>query len=287
MINLKGLGVALITPFDKNNDVDFIALEKVINHIKKDIDYLIVFGTTSEAPTLTEKEKAEILKKIKSLYADHIILGIGGYNTKEVIEKIKSQDFKQIDAILSVAPYYNKPNQKGLIAHFEAIANNSPVPIVLYNVPSRTSSNLEAATTLKLAQHPNIIAIKEASGNFAQIMKIMQNKPDDFVVVSGDDALTLPLMSIGVEGLISVIGNAYPKITRNIVKSILKGDLHNAQKFHYKLLPLIEAIFKEGNPAGIKALLSIKGLIQNNLRLPLVPVSNNLVEEIKNIIKHI
>jgi 4-hydroxy-tetrahydrodipicolinate synthase len=287
MISLKGLGVALITPFKNNKEIDFTALERLLEHIKNDIDYLIVFGTTSETPTISKDEKKEILNFVKQNVQIPIILGIGGYNTTQIIEDIKQQDFEGISAILSVTPYYNKPNQRGLVEHYTAIADNSPVPIVLYNVTPRTAVNISASTALQLAQHKNIVAVKEASGDLKQIMEIIKNKPAEFSVVSGDDGITLPLISLGVEGLISVIANAYPKLMRKLVWSALEGNFEEAKQIHYKLLPAINAIFKEGNPAGIKALLSVKGIIKNNLRLPLVPVSNELMAEMEHIDKNI
>ena len=287
MITLKGLGVALITPFKSNKEIDFYSLEKLLGYIKNDVDYLIVFGTTSEAPTIKKEEKNEILSLIKSKTSLPIVLGIGGYNTEQIVNDIKKQDFDGISAILSVTPYYNKPNQKGLLEHYTLIADNCPVPVVLYNVPPRTSVNLETETVIKLSHHKNIVAIKEASGNFKQIMDIIRNKPQDFSVVSGDDGITLPLISIGVIGLISVIANAYPKLTKKLVRKALEGDYETAKKLHYRLLPAIDAIFKEGNPSGIKALLSVKGIIKNNLRLPLVSVSNELMAEMENIDKEI
>ena len=287
MISLKGLGVALITPFKNNKEIDFTALERLLEHIKNDIDYLIVFGTTSETPTISKDEKKEILNFVKQNVQIPIILGIGGYNTTQIIEDIKQQDFEGISAILSVTPYYNKPNQRGLVEHYTAIADNSPVPIVLYNVPPRTAVNISASTALQLAQHKNIVAVKEASGDLKQIMEIIKNKPAEFSVVSGDDGITLPLISLGVEGLISVIANAYPKLMRKLVWSALEGNFEEAKQIHYKLLPAINAIFKEGDPAGIKALLSVKGIIKNNLRLPLVPVSNELMAQMEHIDKDI
>lgn len=285
MLSLKGLGVALVTPFNSDKSVDFHSLEKLLDHIKNHIDYLIVFGTTSETPTLFEDEKKDILSLVRSKMNVPIVLGMGGYNTGEIIKKLLKQDFEGVEAILSVTPYYNKPNQRGLIEHFTAIADASPVPLVLYNVPPRTAVNIEAETTLQLASHKNIIAIKEASGNFGQIMEIVKNKPDGFSVVSGDDGITLPLISIGVAGLISVVANAYPKLTHDMVWSALNGDFAKAKDIHYKLLPVIKAIFSDGNPAGIKALLSVMGIIKNNLRLPLVPVKNELMAEMEKIVE--
>ena len=273
----------MVTPFKNNKEVDFNSLEKLLNHIKNHIDYLIVFGTTSETPTLFPEEKKEILSFVKSKIDKPIVLGMGGYNTAAIINDLKKQDFDGISAILSVTPYYNKPNQEGLIEHYTAIADNSPVPVVVYNVPPRTAVNVEAETTLTLAAHKNIIAIKEASGNLNQIMQIVERKPADFQVVSGDDGITVPMISIGVTGLISVIANAFPDLTYRMVHAALDGNFSEAKELHYRLLPAVRAIFREGNPAGIKALLSVKGIIKNNLRLPLVPVSGELMAEMEKL----
>ncbi len=280
---LTGLGVAMVTPFNKDKSVDFKALEKLLQHLIPNIDYLVVFGTTAETPVLTTAEKKEILKVVHSQVDSKIpiVMGFGGNNTEGLIEQIKQTDFTGIDALLSVTPYYNKPNQRGLIAHYTALAKYSPIPIILYNVPGRTAVNIAADTTLELSKIPNIIAIKEASGNFEQIMNILTEKPNDFTVISGDDALTFPLMGLGVSGVISVIGNAFPKEMRLLTKYMFAGKMKEAQEIHYQLLPFIESIFKDGNPAGIKALLSQMGFIENELRLPLVPVTNTHLNEIK------
>lgn len=279
-MKFTGTGVALITPFKNDNSIDYNSLQSIIeNIIKNDINYLVALGTTSEAATLTEKEKSELVNFIKKINNKRlpIVLGMGGNNTQEIIDKIKTTDFEGIDAILSVAPYYNKPNQKGIYKHFQKIAKTSPVPVILYNVPGRTSSKILADTCLKLANdYKNIIAIKEASADFNEIMKIIKNKPSSFEVISGDDALTLPLISIGMKGVISVIANAFPKKMSSIVNHSLANEFELAKKHHYKLLKMINLIFEEGNPAGIKNLLSQMDYCQDVLRLPLTEISNEL-----------
>ena len=283
---LTGLGVAMITPFNEDKSVDFQALERLLEHLVPNIDYLVVFGTTSEAPVLTAVEKNEIMIVVRKRVNGKIpvVMGLGGNNTQSLIAEMKMGDFAGVDAFLSVTPYYNKPNQRGLIAHYTELAKYAPRPIILHNVPGRTAVNLEALTTLQLSENNNIIAVKEASGNFSQIMTILQNKPEDFLVVSGDDALTFPLMSLGVSGVISVIGNAFPKEMRQLTKLMSANETNEAGKIHYRLLPFIETIFKDGNPAGIKALLSLMGLVKNELRLPLVPVTAKHFEEIRGMI---
>lgn len=284
-----GTGVAIITPFKTDLSIDYIALEKQIEHlISNGINYLVVLGTTGESATQSDNEKTELVKFIKEKvdYRVPIVLGIGGNNTKAVVDKIKTTDFQYIDAILSVAPYYNKPTQEGLYQHFKAIAEASSVPVILYNVPGRTASNINAETTLKLAhEFGNIIAIKEASGDFSQIMNIIKNKPKDFIVISGEDTLTLPLISIGISGVISVVANALPKEFSEMVKLALNNNYPEAKKIHYKLLEFIDTLFIEGNPAGVKAALSIIGIIENNLRLPLVPVSKQIYQKLEKLIR--
>lgn len=285
---IKGTGVALVTPFNTQGEVDYKSLRNLVDTvILGGVDFVLAMGTTSEAATLNKEEKEEVLRIIidEVNHRVPIVLGIGGNNTKTVIEDIKATNFDQIDAILSVVPYYNKPNQTGIMAHFSAIAEASPVDIILYNVPGRTSSNLSAKTVLELAnQYSNIVAIKEASADFTQIMEIIKHKPDNFRVLSGDDALTLPLMSIGMEGVISVVANVYPNQMSSMLNAINEGDYDGAKNIHYDMLNLIDALFMEGNPAGIKSALQQKGIIEaENLRLPLVPVSQGLRETIKNL----
>ena len=281
----RGTGVAVVTPFNNNFEVDFIALEKLINYlINNGINYLVALGTTAEASSLTDAEKKEIVAFFKKIINKRVpfVVGMGGNNTAELVNKIKAQDFTDIDGLLSVSPYYNKPTQEGIYQHYKAIAEACPVEVILYNVPGRTASNIEAKTTLRLANDfKNITTIKEASGNFSQIMEIIKNKPNDFHVVSGDDGLTLPLISIGVEGVISVIANALPKDFSEMVGAALNLDMLKARQIHYRLLPFFELIFKEGNPGGVKSILTHKELIRNKLRLPLVPITENLEQEIE------
>ncbi len=286
---LSGTGVAIVTPFNDDKTIDFESLKNLVNYlIDGGIDFLVVLGTTGESATMSFDERMKVLDFVLEVNNGRlpVVAGFGGNNTANVIETIKKRgDFSGIDAILSVAPYYNKPNQRGLYEHFTAIADNSPVPVVLYNVPGRTRSNINAETTLKLAEHQNIVAIKEASGNFAQIMEIIRNKPDDFTVLSGDDAITLPLISIGVQGVISVVAMVYPEMMSKMVRLALDGKYDEARELHYKILPMTNAIFEDGNPAGIKAALSVKGLIKNVLRLPLVPVGEPTLQKIKSLLK--
>lgn len=289
MDTLKGTGVALVTPFKTDNSVDFTALAKMVEHvIEGGIEFIVALGTTGEYVTLSADEKKEIVLFIKKQTNSRIplVVGLGGNNTASVLETINNTDFEGIKAILSVAPYYNKPSQEGLYRHFSEIAMISPRPVILYNVPGRTSSNLNADTTLKLANnHSNIIAIKEASGNFTQIMQIIRNKPDHFSVLSGDDALTLPLLHLGGSGVISVIANSHPKEFSLMVRAALNHDCTTANTIHYKLLDLIGALFEEGSPAGIKAALEYMGLCSDHVRLPLVPASDKLKEKITRLIK--
>jgi len=286
-----GTGVAIVTPFTDNLEIDYEALEKQIEHlISNNINYLVVLGTTGESVTQSDEEKNDLVNFIKRKVNNRIpiVLGLGGNNTTSIKNKIHQTDFNQIDAILSVAPYYNKPSQEGLYQHFKTIAKASPVPVILYNVPGRTGSNIQAKTTLRLARDfENIIAIKEASGNFSQAMEIVKNKPSDFIVVSGEDALTLPLMSIGVSGVISVVGNAFPKEFSTMVQLALSNNYTEALELHYKLIELIDYLFIEGNPAGVKAALTHMDIIKNNLRLPLVPVSEETNHRIGELIKKI
>lgn len=289
--NFTGTGVAIITPFKQDFSIDYNALERQIEHlISNKIDYIVLLGTTGESVTLSEYEKAELIKFVIQKVDQRvpIVLGIGGNNTQSVIEKIRKTDFEHISAILSVAPYYNKPTQEGLYQHFKAIASASPVPVILYNVPGRTGSNIKAETTVRLANDfKNIIAVKEASGDMSQAMYIVKNKPADFLVISGEDALTLPLISIGFSGVISVVANAFPAEFSEMVQLALNNNVKDAEKIHYKLLEFIDTLFIEGNPAGIKEALLILGITENYLRLPLVPVSAQTHEKLKNLIAKI
>ncbi len=279
----KGTGIALITPFKKDHSIDIESLIKIVNHvIDNGADFLVVLGTTSEAPTLTSEEKNLVINTI--LKANNgrlpILLGMGGNNTLAVIEAIKAQNFDGIQGILSVVPYYNKPNQRGMKAHFEAIADASPVPVVVYNVPGRVGVNLQAATCVELAQHPNIIAVKEASGNLQQIMEILRDKPSDFDVLSGDDGITQPLMALGAQGVISVAANAYTKPFSRMMKAMREGQAEEALRLHYAMLRMNQLIFADGNPGGIKCLMNIMGLCENVLRLPLVSVNEKVETDI-------
>ena len=286
----RGTGIALITPFKQDRTIDIEALERIVNHvINNGADFLVVLGTTSEAPTLSAEEKQLVIRTI--LHTNNgrlpIMLGMGGNNTQAVIEAVKSQDFTGIDSILSVVPYYNKPNQRGMKAHFEAIADASPVPVVVYNVPGRVGVNLQAATCVELAKHPNIVAVKEASGNLQQIMEILRDKPADFDVLSGDDGITQPLMALGAQGVISVAANAYTKPFNRMMRAMKEGHTEEALKLHYAMLRMNQLIFADGNPAGIKCLMHQMGLCQNVLRLPLVPVSEKVEAEIAEEWKHL
>ena len=287
----KGLGIALITPFTKDGQVDYTALRRLLDYqLSNGIDFLCVLGTTAETPTLTAEEKQNVIDLVKDKVQGKlpILLGMGGNNTAAVIEQVKTTDFKGIDGILSVCPYYNKPSQEGLYQHFKAIAEASPVPVVLYNVPGRVGVNMTAETTLRLANDcENIVAIKEASGNFTQIDDIIKNKPADFDVLSGDDGITFPLITLGAAGVISVIGNALPKEFSRMVRLALNGDYNNALTIHHKFTELFKLLFVDGNPAGVKAMLNSMGLIENELRLPLVPSRISTFEKIATIIREL
>ena len=287
----KGLGIALITPFTKDGHVDYTALRRLLDYqLSNGIDFLCVLGTTAETPTLTAEEKQNVIDLVKDKVQGKlpILLGIGGNNTAAVVEQVKTTDFKGIDGILSVCPYYNKPSQEGLYQHFKAIAEASPVPVVLYNVPGRVGVNMTAETTLRLANDcENIVAIKEASGNFTQIDDIIKNKPADFDVLSGDDGITFPLITLGAAGVISVIGNALPKEFSRMVRLALNGDYNNALTIHHKFTELFKLLFVDGNPAGVKAMLNSMGLIENELRLPLVPSRISTFEKIATIIREL
>jgi len=273
----------LVTPFNEDKSVDFESLKRIVNHvIDNGADFLVALGTTSEAPTLTAEEKKQVVDTILKTNNGRlpVLLGMGGNNTQAVLDAIKAQDFTGIQGILSVVPYYNKPNQRGMKAHFEAIADASPVPVILYNVPGRVGVNLQAATCVELAKHPNIVAVKEASGNLQQIMEILRDKPADFDVLSGDDGITQPLMALGAQGVISVAANAYTKPFSRMMQAMKEGRTDEALTLHYAMLRMNQLIFADGNPAGIKCLMSHIGLCKNILRLPLVPVNEKVEEEI-------
>jgi 4-hydroxy-tetrahydrodipicolinate synthase len=282
---LTGMGVALITPFKNDDSIDFEALKRLIEHqIKNGTDYLVVCGTTAETATLTEEEKEEVTRFIIRINAGRlpIVLGIGGNNTRAVVDKVLTEDLSGVDAILSVTPYYNKPSQEGIYQHFRAIATASSLPIILYNVPGRTGVNMTASTTLRLAnEFKNIVAVKEASGIFPQIDDIIKNKPDNFVVISGDDGITFPLMTLGAVGVISVIGNAFPYEFSRMVRLALNGQYDAARDIHHRFTELISLLFVDGNPAGVKSILSVMGMIENQLRLPLVPTTITTFEKIR------
>ncbi|HJB71805.1 MAG TPA: 4-hydroxy-tetrahydrodipicolinate synthase [Candidatus Barnesiella merdigallinarum] len=288
-INLSGMGVALITPFKEDESIDFEALSRLIEHlIQNGTDYLVVLGTTAETPTLTEEEKAAIKSFVVERVKGRIplVLGLGGNNTRGIVEHLKYDDFTGYDAILSVVPYYNKPSQEGIYQHYSAIAQASRLPVILYNVPGRTGVNMSAETTLRLAkEYPNIVAIKEASGNITQMDDIIKNKPADFMVISGDDGITFPLLTLGAVGVISVIGNAFPKEFSKMVRLALNGDFKNALPIHHRFTELFSLLFVDGNPAGVKCLLNAMGYIENKLRLPLVPTRITTYEKIRAVLQ--
>ncbi|MBS1951694.1 MAG: 4-hydroxy-tetrahydrodipicolinate synthase [Cytophagales bacterium] len=283
MKRLHGTGVALVTPFNADGSIDFSSLKRIINHTAKGVDYFVVMGTTGESATLTKEEKKEVLRFVLKTNFKKlpVVYGIGGNNTASVLEEIRTTDLKNVDALLSVSPYYNKPSQEGIYQHFVKVADASPVPVILYNVPGRTSSNLTASTTLRLAQHKNIVAIKEASGNLEQCMKIAREKPKDFLLISGDDLLTVPIYSIGGAGVISVLANAYPIIFKKMTGYAAQGNFSKASTEAFKLLDINGPMYEEGNPTGVKYLMSLLGLCKTHVRLPLVEPSEELKKKIE------
>lgn len=287
--NLKGMGVALITPFQTDGSVDYDALGRLIDYqLSSGIDYMVALGTTAETPTLTENEKSAIVKLTIDKIAGRIpvVMGLGGNNTAALVDKLQNDDFHGIDAILSVVPYYNKPSQEGIYQHYAAISKASKLPIILYNVPGRTGTNMTAETTLRLAKDfDNIIAIKEASGNMTQLEDIIKNKPKDFLVISGDDGIAFPLITQGASGVISVIGNAFPKEFSRMVRLALMGDYDNARAIHHQFTELFDLLFVDGNPAGVKSMLNAMGFIENKLRLPLVPTRITTYEKIRQVLE--
>ena len=285
----KGLGVALITPFTKNGEVDYSSLKRLVEYqIHNGADFLCILATTSEAPCLSKEEKQKIKDLIVEINSKRIplLMGCGGNNTKAVIEDLQTLDLTGIDGVLSVCPYYNKPSQEGLYRHFMAISEASPLPVVLYNVPGRTGVNLKPETTVRLANDSkNIVAVKEASGSLEQVDEIIKNKPADFDVLSGDDALTFSMVASGAAGAISVIGNALPKEFSRMIRLEFKGEYEPARKIHHSFTELYSLLFVDGNPAGVKALLHEMGFIENVLRLPLVPTRLTTLQKITNILK--
>ena len=288
MNKFKGTGVALVTPFRKEGEVDFNALQKLVEfQIENGVNYLVVQGTTGESVTLTDEEKVSVLEYIIDITKNRvpIVLGVGGNNTSNVVQQIKKFNSYRIDAYLSVSPYYNKPSQAGIIAHYGQIAQASDKPIILYNVPGRTGSNMTAETTLTLANtYANIIAVKEASGNLEQIMEVIKGKPSDFLVISGDDALTLPHIACGGDGVISVVANAFPKRFSSMVDYALKGDLEKAKPLHYELFPIIQQLFADGNPGGIKYVLKLISIGEDHVRLPLVNINDEVAKKLYELV---
>lgn len=279
---IKGVGVALVTPFDASHQIDFAAYRRLLEHTAQiGVDYWVVQGTTGESPTVSLTEKNSLLRFTKENNPRNlpIVYGIGGNNTQHILEVIEQTDFEGVCAILSASPYYNKPSQAGIIAHYEKIADASPVPLILYNVPGRTASNLTAQTTLYLAQHPNIVAIKEASGNLLQCMEIAHHKPQDFLLISGDDMLTLPMISFGAEGVISVMANAFEDFNQ-MSHLALEGKFKEAAQKMFRLLSLNELMYVEGNPVGIKQVLALMGICSEEVRLPLLKASQELKNKI-------
>ena len=282
---LKGMGVALITPFNEDGSVDYEALLRLVDYqLQNGTDFLCVLGTTAETPTLTKEEK----EKVKRTVIDRvngripILLGVGSNSTQAVVESVKNDDMTGVDALLVVVPYYNKPSQEGIYQHYKAVAEATELPIVLYNVPGRTGVNMTAETTLRLARDfNNIVAIKEASGNITQMDDIIKNKPADFDVISGDDGITFPLITLGAVGVISVFGNAFPREFSRMTRLALQGDYEHALTIHHKFTELFSLLFVDGNPAGVKAMLNMMGMIENKLRLPLVPTRITTYEKMR------
>ena len=287
----KGLGIALITPFCEDGSVDYKSLVRLMEYqLDNGADFLCILATTGETPCLTKDEKQKIKDLVVSTVKGRvpILMGCGGNNTAAVVEELKTGDFRGIDGVLSVCPYYNKPSQEGLYQHFKTIAAATSLPVVLYNVPGRTGVNLKAETTVRLARDcENIVAIKEASGSLEQVDEIIKNKPKDFAVISGDDALTFPMISCGAEGVISVIGNALPKEFSRMIRLEFKGEYEGARKIHHRFTELFSLLFVDGNPAGVKAMLHEMGFIENVLRLPLVPTRISTLQKMSEILKEL
>lgn len=288
---LRGMGVALITPFKEDESVDYDALVRLVDYqLQNGTDFLVALGTTAETATLTAEEKDKVLKMVIERVNGRIpiVLGLGGNNTKAVVDSLKNDDFSGIDSILSVVPYYNKPSQEGIYQHYKAIANATTLPVILYNVPGRTGVNMTAETTLRIAKDlKNVVAIKEASGNITQMDDIIKNKPANFDVISGDDGITFPLITLGAVGVISVIGNAFPREFSKMTRLALAGDYANALTIHHSFTELFELLFVDGNPAGVKSMLNAMGMIENKLRLPLVPTRITTFEKIRSVLNEL
>jgi 4-hydroxy-tetrahydrodipicolinate synthase len=291
MRKFKGTGVAIVTPFRNDSSIDFAAFGRVINHvIEGGVNYIVVMGTTGESVTLSKDEKKALISYVVEAIDNRVplVIGIGGNNTQEIINFIRHSDLCGVDGLLSVAPYYNRPNQRGLIQHFKAIATCSPVPVILYNVPGRTCSNITSDTCLELAHEcENIVAVKEASGDLGQIMRIIKGKPENFSVISGDDLMTIPIISLGGSGVISVLANAFPVQCSELVNHALKNNFKSAREIQFRFTEMIELLFIDGNPAGVKAMLNIMNLCNNNLRLPLVPVNRTYYTRIQKAIEEV
>ena len=289
--SLRGTGVALVTPFNSKQEVDYDAYENLLNFVLHGgVEYLVVLGTTGEAPTLSREEKTELLnftfKKVTSSVP--IVVGVGGNNTAELLKELEYLPVEKSTAILSASPYYNKPSQQGIFNHYKLLADHAPKPIILYNVPGRTGSNISAETTIRLAnESDNIVGIKEASGNMVQCMHILKNRPTEFLVTSGDDHLALSLIAAGMDGVISVAANCFPKDFTEMIRLCLSGNYVAAQGFLYRLLQGFDLLFEENNPAGVKAFLAELGIIENNLRMPLTPISETLHEKIRTYFRSI
>jgi len=286
-----GTGVAIVTPFKDDQSVDFDALQRIVHHcIDGQVDYIVVLGTTGEPITLNHAEKADVVRCVVDTAAGRVqtVVGVAGNDTAKVTDEIQHTDFKGISGLLSVTPYYNKPSQRGLIEHFKTVAAASPVPVILYNVPGRTGVNMTAETTLTLAHETgNIVAVKEASGNLTQIMQIVKGRPDHFSIISGDDAISLPMVAVGCQGVISVAANAFPREISTIIRKSLENQYSEAQNAQYKMFDIFDLLFTEGSPPGIKAALHILGMSQNVVRLPLVPVSQKTYQKIEKFIKEL
>lgn len=288
-VSLEGVGAALITPFKEDKSIDFDAFARLLDHTGPYLDYFVVNGTTAESPTLAAEEVKQLLGMVheKNIYQRPVVLGLGGNHTAKVLQSIESTDFSNIAAVLSSSPAYNKPTQEGIRQHYTEIANASPVPVILYNVPGRTASNILPETAIRLSEHPNIIGIKEASGNLVQCLSIIKHTPKDFLLISGDDLLTLPILSMGGVGAISVIANAFPKEFCAYVHCGMNGDFITAQKLLADQLETNELLFAEGNPAGVKMALHLRGICSPDVRLPLVPASAELKAKLEEAMKEI